>query len=99
MYVCTCVTIDEMPYVCCVKVCDPYLSQDGETPLHCASWHGFQAIVECLVHYGCSLDVVNKDCETALHIAAVRGYCNIVKFLCQSNCSVNKQDKVLTCAV
>ena len=74
----------------------PYL-QEGETALHCACWHGYQSIVECLVRSGCSLILVNKDSETCLHVAAVRGHYNTVRLLCQAGADLNTQDKVCVC--
>ena len=71
--------------------------QEGETALHCACWHGYQSIVECLVRSGCSLILVNKDSETCLHVAAVRGHYNTVRLLCQAGADLNTQDKVCVC--
>ena len=68
--------------------------QDGDTPLLCACWQGFQPIVECLLHHGCSLDASNGDGDTCLHIAAVRGYYNIVRYLCEHGVSKDTVNNV-----
>lgn len=70
----------------------PY--KDGDTPLLCACWHGYQNVVECLTQAGCSLQTTNNEGETALHIAAVRGYYGIVRFLCESGAQLDSADNV-----
>ncbi len=72
--------------------------QEGDTPLLCGCWHGYQSVVECLVDAGCSLHVSNKEGETALHVAAVRGYYSIVRFLCSKGANMDAQDKVCVSA-
>ena len=68
--------------------------QEGDTPLHCGVWHGYQGVVECLVRAGSSLHCTNRDGEMPLHVAAVRGYLSLVRFLCENRAGVNARDKV-----
>ena len=72
----------------------PPLSQDGDTPLLCGAWHGYQTVVECLVQAGSSLQCCNKDGETPLHVAAVRGYFTLVQYFCLNRADLNARDKV-----
>ncbi|EEY61353.1 uncharacterized protein PITG_01643 [Phytophthora infestans T30-4] len=40
----------------------PDADQGGRTLLHCASWHGYGAIVEFILTTGCDVDVVDSVC-------------------------------------
>lgn len=71
-----------------------YYWQDGEAAIHCACWHGFQSLVECLVEAKGNLDIQNNEGETPLHIAAARGHYDILRYLCDSGAIIDKQDKV-----
>lgn len=59
--------------------------EHGDTPLHEACLHGWELIVDKLLH--CSAvasnfyDSINQDCQTPLHLACQEGHTKIVKLL------------------
>ena len=66
-----------LPHGASVTTTNPW----GDTPLHCAAWHGHLPIVQLLLTYGASVTTTNGFGNTPLHCAASNGYLPIVQLL------------------
>ncbi|XP_060562963.1 oxysterol-binding protein-related protein 1-like isoform X2 [Ruditapes philippinarum] len=61
----------------------------GWTPLHLASYFGHPEVVQILLEYGVSVNVVNNVGDTALHKAAHTGRLDVVTLLLQHGADVS----------
>ncbi|KAF4131816.1 Ankyrin repeats (many copies) [Phytophthora infestans] len=72
----------------------PDADQGGRTLLHCASWHGYGAIVEFILTTGCDVDVVDSVASktTALIEAARAGHAGVCVTLLRYGASPRHRD-------
>lgn len=68
--------------------------QEQETPLHCASWHGYSAVALALCQAGCNVDAKNREGESPLLTASARGFVDIVQCLVEHGAHLEASDKV-----
>ena len=61
------------------------------TPLHYASFHGHNEVVELLINRGAEIESVDNIGCTALHRAALRGHMKIAKLLVETGADINKK--------
>ncbi|PIO36826.1 hypothetical protein AB205_0120630 [Aquarana catesbeiana] len=66
---------------------------EAETPLHCASWHGYYPVAKALCQAGCSVNIRNREGETPLLTASARGYHDIVECLTEHGADLDATDK------
>jgi ankyrin repeat protein len=65
------------------------VDQFGQTPLHLASFEGFQDVVELLVTSGSSLSIQDKNGWTPLHCASSNRHLHIVERLIIAGADLN----------
>jgi len=65
------------------------VDEEGNTPLHVASYKGHVEIAQLLLDNNASVDAENIDRWTPLHSACFRGYLELVRVLLRSGANVN----------
>ncbi|KAG6598058.1 uncharacterized protein IUM83_09403 [Phytophthora cinnamomi] len=72
----------------------PDAEQCGRTLLHCAAWHGYQAIIELILAVGCDVDAVDSVASktTALIEAARAGHVDVCVALLRHGASPRYRD-------
>lgn len=68
--------------------------QNGNTPLHFATWEGHVECIRVLLAHGANVDAVNTDGpHTPLHFAATFGRTEIAGLLIEAGANVDARDK------
>ncbi|WP_265018042.1 ankyrin repeat domain-containing protein [Wolbachia endosymbiont (group A) of Coremacera marginata] len=65
--------------------------ENGETPLHLASWDGHLGILQHLINNGANIGTKDSSGKTPLDIARDKGHNNIVQYLQQTQSSLNRE--------
>ena len=68
-------------------------NDNGETPLHSASYYGRIEVVKALLAAGANVNAKNKYDETPLHVAAEKGQVEVVEALLEAGADVKAKDK------
>ncbi len=71
------------------------VDSDGLTPLHLASEHGHQHIVELLLQKGADINAKSGFKRTPLHFAASSGRYEIVKLFIEKDAELNENDSFI----
>lgn len=69
---------------------------DGSTALHCATWKGYEAVVDWLIGAGADVHAHNENDHwgtTALHAAAHANHVGIVRRFVEAGADVNATDR------
>jgi len=69
-----------------------FMSVNGYTPLHVASFGGHINIVKLLLNFNVDIDIKDIDNETPLHDACSNGRSEVVKLLLDKGADINKKD-------
>lgn len=72
-----------------------FLSQDDQTPLHCAARMGHKELVKLLLEHKANPDSATTAGHTPLHIAAREGHAQTTRILLDGNAQQTKMTKVL----
>ncbi|WP_353286446.1 ankyrin repeat domain-containing protein [Wolbachia endosymbiont (group A) of Crataerina pallida] len=65
--------------------------ENGETPLHLASWDGHLGILQHLINNGANIGTKDSSGKTPLDIARDKGHNNVAEYLQQTQLSLDKQ--------
>ncbi|KAK0118289.1 hypothetical protein ONS95_012585 [Cadophora gregata] len=68
------------------------MGKEGEAPLHIACHRGYTEVVELLLDYGASIDVLDKADNQPLHCASSDGRLDIVKILVDHGASLTARN-------
>ena len=68
-------------------------NDNGETPIHSASYYGRIEVVKALLAAGANVNAKNEYDETPLHVAAEKGQVGVVEALLEAGADVNAKDK------
>ncbi|CAB1322496.1 unnamed protein product, partial [Coregonus sp. 'balchen'] len=85
--------VDVVQYLCSIHANPDLSDREQETPLHCASWHGYSSVARTLCQAGCQVDARNREGESPLLTASARGFVDIVECLVEYGADLNSTDK------
>uniref|UniRef100_A0A673JL35 Uncharacterized protein n=1 Tax=Sinocyclocheilus rhinocerous TaxID=307959 RepID=A0A673JL35_9TELE len=71
-----------------------FISQDDQTPLHCAARMGHKELVKLLLEHKANPDSTTTAGHTPLHIAAREGHSQTTRILLDGNAQQTKMTKV-----
>uniref|UniRef100_A0A8C2B6X0 Ankyrin 1, erythrocytic b n=1 Tax=Cyprinus carpio TaxID=7962 RepID=A0A8C2B6X0_CYPCA len=74
--------------------CLSFVSQDDQTPLHCAARMGHKELVKLLLEHKANPDSATTAGHTPLHIAAREGHAQTTRILLDGNAQQTKMTKV-----